>query len=172
MAETVFYFGYGANRDAKMIAAIVGTPESELVGRPGLLEGYELGVQSLAQIPDGIISSAPSPISPRQLLQTTWGEGFTSYVVRQDPHTKVSGTIWELSQDERNKIRDWELIDFGWYEDCNGRATTQDGQSIDVVTERISAEQAVDHLVDGMAYPTWLNEPHKFIEVAEHAREG
>lgn len=171
MAGNVLYFGYGANRDRKMIAAILGKPESELVGHPALLDGHELGVQTLAQIPDDIAHSAPSPTSPRALLKKAWGDDFSSYVIRQNPHAKVGGTVWELTQDEREKIRDWELIDFGWYEDCTAQAVTTDGQTVDVVTERIGSEQPVDHIVDGLDYPTWLNEPHTFIEIATCTRQ-
>jgi len=171
MSHKVLYFGYGANRDPKMIAAIVGKPESELVGRPATLEGYSLGVQRLDQIPDITIPKAPAPISARDLLKESWDETFTSYVIKQDREGKVSGTIWELTPDERERIRDWELIDFGWYEDCEGLAKTPEGEEIPIITERLGSGQQIDREVDGIHYETWLNDPARFEIVAEKARQ-
>lgn len=170
MTDKVYYFGYGANRDAKMIAAITGKPESELVGQPGVLEDYRLGVQTLANIPDTILPTSPVQISPRDALVVNWGEGFTSYVIQHSPGSKVSGIIWELSSAERERVRNWELIDFGWYEDCTGTAITESGLTVDIVTERVADERQVDHFVDGMDYPTWLHDVSKFQEIATMAR--
>lgn len=169
MTNKVLYFGYGANRDARMIAAILGKPVEQLVGRPAVLQDYQLGVQGLNQIPDTVMPNAPEPISPRQILKNVWGDGFESYVIEYRPGSKVSGTIWELTPEERERVRDWELLDYGWYEDCEGKAITADGDEIDVVTERIREDQVLGREVDGMNYETWLADPERFEAIAKRS---
>lgn len=170
MTKKVLYFAYGANRDARMIAAITGVPAEELVGHPAVLQDYQLGIQGLEQIPDIVLPDAPAPISPREMLRSGWGDGFESYVIEHRTGSKVSGTIWELTPEQRERVRDWELLDYGWYEDCEGKAITQNGDEIDVVTERIREDQVIGREVDGMNYETWLADPEKFEEIAERAR--
>ncbi|TAH32885.1 gamma-glutamylcyclotransferase [Candidatus Saccharibacteria bacterium] len=170
MTDTVLYFGYGANRDAAMIARVLGKAESELVGYPGVLDGYELAIQRLDQVPDSVSPTAPVRISPRNLLQESWSSDFRSYGIRRNPASKVAGTVWELTPDERERIRDWELIDFGWYEDCEGTATMADGREVRVTTERLGDTQPIERIVDGMQYETWLCDPAKMERAAQKAR--
>ena len=170
MTNKVLYFGYGANRDPRMIAAIVGKHPDQLIGRPAVLQDYQLGIQGLEQIPDTVLAGAPDPVSPRQLLRNGWGDSFESYVIEYRPGSKVSGTIWELTTEERERVRDWELLDYGWYEDCEGKATSEDGYEIDVVTEKIRDDQVIGREVDGMNYETWLADPEKFEAIADRVR--
>jgi len=154
-----------------MMAAITGVHKDRLKGTPATLEGYKLAVQRLDQVPNTISQEAPAPVSPRDLLKESWDDDFTSYVIEPDPEGRVSGVIWELTLDERERVRDWELIDFGWYKDCEGQATDAEGRSISVITERLGDHQMVDREVDGMHYETWLNAPERFEIVAEKARQ-
>lgn len=170
MAEKILYFGYGVTRDPQMMAAILAKSETELVGIPATLEGYKLVVQRLDQVPDTINHNAPKPISPRTILKGSWGNDYVSYEIWQESEGKVSGTVWELTPDERERIRDWELNDFGWHEECEGRAFDAEGNAINVIAERIISDQAYDHEVDGINYETWLDAPEKFMVVAEKAR--
>ena len=171
MSEVINYFGYGANRHPRMIAAITGRLASELVGRPGILEGFSLAIQNIDQVPDAVLEDAPAPISPQALLRESWDDSFRSYVIRQSKDGRVSGTIWELTQDDRERVRDWELIDFGWYKDAEGDATMEDGQQIPVVTERLGDNQVFTQDVDGSDYETWLNPVERFETVAAKARQ-
>ncbi len=170
MTEKTLYFGYGVTREPQMIAAILGKSETELIGIPATLEGYNLVIQRLDQVPDAINHNAPIPISPRTILKGSWGNDYVSYEIRQGPEGNVSGMVWELTPDERERIKDWELNVFGWHEECKGRAFDAEGNAIIVITERIGSGQAYDHEVDGMNYETWLDAPEKFIVVAEKAR--
>lgn len=170
MTNKVLYFGYGANRDARMIAAITGKTVEQLVGHPAVLQDYQLGIQGLEQIPDTVPPNSPADISAREILRRGWGDGFESYVVEYRPGQKVRGTIWELSPEDRERVRDWELLDYGWYEDCEGKAITAEGTEIDIVTERIRGDQKIGREVDGMNYETWLADPERFEEVAERVR--
>ena len=167
----VNYFGYGANRDQKMIAAITGLSETELEGRgyPAILEGYSLALQRLDQVTDVVAEGMPT--SPRDVLAENWGEDFTSYVIVSNPEGKVAGTVWELTPEERERIRDWELVDLGWYEDYEAEITTPEGERISVIGEKLPDDQSIDHRVDGMNYETWLNDPEMFERVATRVRK-
>jgi len=166
--EAIQYFAYGANRDLQMMKAITGA--QELFGRPGILKGYTLCVQKLNQVPDVASETSPVPISPRELLKQSWPYTFESYIIKPDPNGEVAGTIWELTPLQRELVRDWELVDFGWYKDINTSAITADGQVIQVQAEGLRDDQQVDRKVDGHNYETWLNSSADFERVAEKSR--
>lgn len=156
--EKVLYFGYGANRDPKMMEWITGNPN--LTGRQAVLKGYTLCVQRLDQIPD----------SARENVTANWPQSFTSYTIKEDPEGEVHGTLWELTPQDRELVRDWELIDLGWYKDLKVKVTTEDGQEIEVQTEGIGDRQEYDRGVDGTNYETWLNLPEEFERIATKSR--
>lgn len=169
MSEGIIqYFAYGANRDLRMMRAITGS--QELVGHLGILKGYTLCVQKLNQVPDIVLKTSPAPISPRALLKESWPDTFESYIIKPDPKGEVSGTIWELTPLQRKLVRDWELVDFGWYKDIDASAVTTDGQVIQVQAEGLREGQEVDREINGNNYETWLNDPVDFERVAEKAR--
>ena len=168
MEDKVLYFGYGANRDARMMKAITG---ADLKGKPAVLRDFKLVVQKLDQLPDTILSTAPAPVSPRAAVAANWLESFESYNIKENPDGKVTGTLWELTPQERELVRDWELVDFGWYEDKKVKIITQDGQEVEAQTEGLRAGQKYDREVDGMSYETWLNPPEDFDWIASKSRE-
>lgn len=170
MSNKVYYFGYGANRDPRMISAITGRSEAELKGQPSVLEGYTLAVQRLDQLPNKVLSTAPYPASPRQIVHNAWGDQFESYVIKVDPNGRVVGTVWELTPLERERVRDWELLEFGWYHDVEASVRLEDGSEISIVTEAIDDSQEVDREVNGEDYETWLLDPNKFETIATKAR--
>lgn len=168
MGDKVLYFGYGANRESRMMAAITGNPD--LVGRSAVLKGFRLCVQRLDQVPDTVSPTSPAPVSPRKILQNNWPETFESYTIKPDKKSEVHGVIYELTALERELVRDWELIDFGWYKDTKGKAVTKDGREVEVVTEALGDGQEVDREVNIENYNPWLNSPEDFERVAEKAR--
>ena len=165
----ILYFGYGANSRKKMMEVITGN--RNLVGYPAILKGFILCIQRLDQIPDSVLSSSPAPISPRQLLKESWPDSFESYIIKSASKTdEVAGTIWELTFQERELVRDWELIDFGWYRDIKTKALTEDGREVEVETEGLRDGQEVDRVVDGKNYEPFINPLKDFQRVAEKAR--
>ncbi|MBI2021837.1 gamma-glutamylcyclotransferase [Candidatus Daviesbacteria bacterium] len=163
------YFGYGANRDRRMMEWITG--DTSLVGQSAVLKGFKLVVQGLDQVPDSIFPTAPAPFSPRQLLQESWTTDFESYTISPDPEGEVVGTLWRLSRLNRDLVREWELVDFGWYQDLRGVVITEDGKEAEIETEGLRANQEYDRQVDGHHYETWLNSPEEFARVAEKSRK-
>ena len=168
--KTVFYFGYGGNSLREMMVAITGN--ENLVGYPATLKGSVLCVQRMDQVPDSVFPTSPVAISPRQLLQQSWPSSFESYTIKPaSEDSEVTGTIWELTPEEREFVRDWELIDLGWYQDLKAKAITEDGQEIDVMTEGLRVGQEVDREVDGKEYEPLLNPLEDFQKVAVKARQ-
>ena len=169
MSELVSYFGYGANRDRRMMAAITGKPASKLVGYTGILKGFGLAIQNLDQVPATLSKDSELPISPQEILRDKWGEGFRSYVIFPKVGQGVIGTIWKLTPDERERVRDWELVG-DWYQDAVGTVDTDNG-SVDIITESLGNGQTYATEVNGIDYPTWLQPAAKFEVIAGLVRQ-
>ena len=93
------------------------------------------------------------------------------FVVSPDENKEVAGTVWELTAQERDLIRDFELIDLGWYKDSRGKAQTSDGKELDVEVAALREEQKVSREVDGIHHEVWFNcKPEDFMRVAEKAQ--
>ena len=112
-------------------------------------------------------------MSPQQILKENWGENFESYVMfRADKDSEVMGTIWELTNQERELVRNWELIDFGWYEDLRGAyANNVEGEEVVVETEVLRENQEIDREVDSLEYEPFLMLQSEFKRIAERERE-
>lgn len=159
MAEKILYFGYGANSRKEMMQAITGN--KDLVGHPAILKGYKLCVQRLDQVPE----------APQKILRESWPDNFESYTIKPGGESDgVHGMVWELIPLERELVRDWELIDYGWYKDMEGKAVTEEGQEIQVVTEGLRKGQEVDRVIGGKEYEPFLNRLEDFRKVADMAR--
>jgi len=158
--DRVLYFGYGANRDASMMAAILDRPASELVGHPLVLDNYALVVQRLDQIPE----------SASTILRGSWDDDFVSYAAVRQEGSKLSGIAWELTQDELDRMNDWELTEFGWFSVNREAVTGPAGNSIEIVIQEI-IDQPYDHIVDGATYDTWAISKDRLLAQAERARQ-
>jgi len=160
MEKKILYFGYGANSQREMMEAITGN--KNLAGQQGILRGFKLCVQRMDQVPD----------LPKRILKDSWGDDFETYIIKPGEETdEVMGTVWELIPLERELVRDWELVDFGWYNDIEGKAVTKDGQEVEIQTEGFREGQEVDREVDGKNYKPFLNRLEDFQRVAEKARK-
>lgn len=157
MENKVLYFGYGANSQREMMEAITGN--ENLVGQPGILRGFKLCIQKMSQVPDSVFPNSPIAVSPKQILRESWPDSFETYIIKPGEETdEVAGTVWELTPLERELVRDWELVDFGWYKDIKGKALTTDGKE-------------VDREINGKDYEPFLNRVEDFRRVAKKARE-
>ncbi len=169
MKSKILYFGYGANSQREMITAITGN--RNLVGQSGILKGFKLCVQRMDQIPDSVFPGSPASVSPKQIIKDNWPDSFETYIIKPAGEAdQVTGVIWELTPLERELVRDWELVDFGWYKDIEGKAVTQDGKEIDIQTEGLREDQHIDREVDGKNYKPFLNPLGDFQKVAEKSR--
>lgn len=156
MEAKILYFGYGANKSADMVNAIIGrTPD----GFPFTLDGYELCVQSWKHIPP----------KARAILAGPWDEKFRSYSIRKAENNAVSGMVWLITKKERAHVRNWELIG-KWYQEKRLRVVNAQGKVHVIITEIIE-DQGIPKAHDNLNYPAFLNSKKKMLEVAAKCRE-
>lgn len=169
MSGDIKYFAYGANRELEMMKAITGS--SVLKGEEAVLPGYELHVQKLNQVPNIVVPNAPRQVSPRGVLKRSWDDSFESYVATPGSG-KIAGTLWKLTEEERELVRHWELIYFGWYQQINVEVNLEGGSIVQAETEILGPGQETDRKVDGMNYPSYLMDKQKIFAVAKRSRKA
>ncbi len=166
--EKVFYFGYGANCTPEMISWITG--KDDFKGKPVMLEGWNLCVQRLDQVPRVAIPTSTGPRPLREHLREVWGDNFETYVIKPGKD-KVMGTLWEMEPRDRELVKNWERVGF-WYKEVRVKVKTESGEQIEAVSECLGDNQAVDREVDGLNYEPFLLPREAFRIRAEGARQG
>lgn len=155
--DTVYYFGYGANRDPAMMQAIIGRiPEKH----EAKLFGFELGIQSWSDIPEKV----------RQRLAPGWDETFRSYVVRptQNASDYVKGVIWKLTRHERSLLDAWELTG-DWYTPQVTQYETAQGHAVQMEVQAV-VDQPISTLLKAKRYKNFINSKEKMLKIAESLR--
>jgi hypothetical protein len=168
-SSTIKYFGYGANRSIMMMEAITG--KTDLYGQPGKLNGYMLCVQRFDQVPKTVSPNAPVPVSPREILSRSWSKSFRTYTIIPSDKAEVQGMVWTLTPEDRALVREWELVDFGWYKEIEADAVLIGGPTVHIVTEGLGDGQEYGREVNGRDYETWLNDPKEMLTIARNARK-
>jgi hypothetical protein len=151
------YFGFGANRDAAMIKAITGRSAFHL---PACLDGWHLCVQQLGDIPHKV----------QRILRRAWGDNFVSYGLVKQPSSCVTGSLWLLTNAQRQAIRDWEFVG-SWSHIVEVKANINlFGLKllIDAETEHLAKQKVT--FVDGLNYPTYLVPQAHILQIAEGVR--
>lgn len=161
------FFAYGPTRDIRVLRALTGS--QTLLGHEAVLKGYKLGLQRLDQVPS---VRTVAPKSPQEILKETWPAGFEFHVVLPEEKGEgVAGTVVELTPQEAELFKDFELIDLNWYKDGKGKVVTSDGQELEVNVPVLREGQEISREIDGINYDPWFNcKPEDFIRVAEKAR--
>lgn len=134
----VLFFGYGANKSRSKIQQIIGKDPGLGVG--AILEGYTLNLQSINQIPD----------IPRQILLKLYSGEFKAYTIRKGDGVVV-GAIWEIEEEDLNKIKEWEFVDV-WREIIEVSVKTSSEETLKVITEKAKDEFQTEFIVDGLLY--------------------
>lgn len=165
------YFGYGTNRDHDMMAAMIGREAIE--GVKAYVPDYELVIQNLEHISDTVLPTAPFPASPRKILGDALGEEAKLYIIRPSIGEKTYGTVWYMSPEEYEMVRDWELLDFGMQEDMTTEAVIlETGEKISVQTHGSTNPQLpMDHMVSGEAYEDYIVSKDRILETARRVNK-
>jgi len=150
------YFGYGANRSQDMMTAITGRRPN---GHIGFLHGYELCIQTWDEIPQ----------KARDMLHH-WDQNFRTYCIRLAEGKKVKGVVWFLTDEERELVKNWEIIPL-WYKEITVDIENFDGKYTKEVETEMINDPNIQQVVDGENYQTFLNKEEKMLEVAEKERE-
>jgi hypothetical protein len=165
----VKYFGYGSNSDKNMMAHMVG--RKNLKGEPGKLIGYQLCIQSLDQIRDIIPPNSPLKVSPQQIVRQGFGGAFELFIAVPKPNAFIYGTIWDLTPQEINLVKEWEMVDYGMQEEVQAMAMTSDDQLIQVEAQAVTDPPAKFHTtIEGNDYPRYIADRKKMLEVADQCR--
>jgi hypothetical protein len=115
-----------------MMAAIFG--RKNISHEEATLQGYELCIQTVKDVSDKVLPTCPFNVSPRDILIKNRGLDFELYTIRPSRKKNLQGTVWYVSEQEYEYLRNYELIDFGLSEDIAAKAITDDGDLINVRT--------------------------------------
>lgn len=167
---SIKFFGFGTNRDHDMMSHII--DRKEITGDSGKLLGYELCVQRAKQFRDNIPKSSPLDISPRTLMVNSWGAEFKMYVSRPNPDGIIYGTIWDITPEEFEIVRNWELVDIGAQEDAKGMAIDSKGEIVQVITQSFlkSPIPEIDEVITGSDYEDYIHSKEKMLKTADEVR--
>lgn len=154
MRGEIKYFGYGANRSAPMMEAIIGRRPA---GFEAILPGYELCVQTWGQMPRKV---------RKNLLEQNWGPEFRTYAARaaDDKAKRVAGVVWSITGQERALLANWELDEL-WYDPVNVSVVDGRGRVVERVDTQIIDDPALA-VVNGKRYRVFLNDRAKHLAVA------
>ncbi|GEM_PF-1822960 len=142
----IHYFGYGAMANPAIMEALLGRlPKGDDRGK---LNGWSLAIQNLAHLPDVPMKHDEVEINPRTLMRQEWGDHFRSYTIVRNGAGTVYGTVWSyLTPQERELLREWELIPWGWFKDMPEVSVRTVGLTT-CCTESIGDGQDYDREVD------------------------
>ena len=171
MTNKILFFGCGTHREAAMMSYLLGRAESEFKGVPATIRGYSLCIQRLDQTPDTIFVNEHGSFSVQSLLRRNWDDSFRNYIIKADPEGSVAGIIWELDYLDFEIIKYWEIVDYGWYEECDVVAHTDDGQQISVRSVRLRKGHQIDSIVDSISYDPWLQSQEQYKIAATKSRQ-
>jgi len=165
----VKYFGYGSNSDKDMMVHMVG--REDLKGEPGRLIGYQLCVQSLDQIRDIVPSYSPIKISPQQIIRQNYGDTFDLFIAVAKSDAVAYGTIWDLTPEEIDLVKEWEMVEYGMQEEIQAMAMTSNGQLIQVETQAVVNPPADFYvIIKGNEYPRYIVDKEKMLNEADKCR--
>lgn len=164
------YFGYGSNADKDMMIHMIG--RDDIVGEPGKLIDYQLCIQSLDQIRDMVPPTSPIKDSPRDLIRKNFGDTFDLFVAIPKQGAVTYGTIWDLTPDEIDLVKEWECVEYGMQEEIKATAIDFQGNAIEVETQAVIDPPAQYHtIIDGNDYSRYIVNKNKMLETADKVRE-
>ncbi|MEK6845878.1 MAG: gamma-glutamylcyclotransferase family protein [Nanoarchaeota archaeon] len=159
MTKKVLYFGYGANKNPEMIAAIIGRKPC---GFPAKLFNYGLFIQSWKDI----------PVKARKILRETssFEEGFKSYCISPSKGKSTQGMVWTITRLERQLIGAWELHGV-WYKPIVVDVTTLNGKIIKNVETEVIRSKEIKQFMLGNRYKAFPNDQRIMLMEARKTRE-
>lgn len=170
MKKIIPYFGYGTNRDHDMMVAMIG--RDNLSGVKGIIFNYELVIQDLEHIPDRTLSTAPAPRSPREIMRTALGDNAKLYIIRPKSGAITYGTIWQITPEEYEMVRDWELLDFGMQEDMRVSGQTETSEKITVQTHGSNDPNLpMSEIIKGEDYQDYIVPKGEILETARRVNK-
>lgn len=167
--KIVYYFGFGTNKDLDMMAHMIG--RNDIKGEAGRLIGFDVCIQRADQFRTEIPETSPLPVAPKDLILNSWGPNFEMYVSRPNPEGVAYGTIWEITPEELELVREWELVDYGAQEDAWGIAFNSKGEVFQVITQSFMHPPAdIDRVVEDSDYEAYIWSKEAMLKRADELR--
>jgi hypothetical protein len=169
MKTTINYFGFGTNRDLEMMEHMIG--RKNIKGEHGKLMGYEITIQRADQFRTEIPPTSPNQkMSVKDLIMKSWGPKFEMFTSRPNPKGVAYGTIWYITPEELELVRNWEIVDFGCQEDAYGVAITDDGRVVEVITQSFLKPAEIDRVITGDDYNPYIWDKEAMLKRADELR--
>ena len=166
---TINYFGFGTNQDLEMMEHMIG--RKNIKGDHGKLIGYEITIQKASQFRTEIPPTSPlQGMSAKDLMVKSWGDDFEMFTSRPNPEAVAYGTIWYITPEELELVREWELVDYGCQEDAYGTAITDDGRLIEVITQSFLKPADIDRVITGDDYEPYIWNKEAMLKKADEVR--
>lgn len=165
------YFGFGTNKDLAMMQHIVG--RDDLKGKAGKLIGYKVCIQKARDMREEIPETSPWKVPPKQIIVDAWGEDFDMFVSIPDPNGVAYGTIWDLTAQDIELVKEWECVEYGLQEEVNAIATDSQGNFIQVETQvltRPSDKSKIHKVIVGSDYEPYVVDKEKMLKAADKTR--
>ena len=106
--------------------------------------------------------------SPREIIKNGFGNSFKLYVIRPKDGKSVHGTIWNLTREEFERTRNWELVDFGMQEDAKGMAVDSKGKQVQVETQALLKEpREIESIIEGDNYDPYIAPREAMLKTAD-----
>ncbi|MBI4919075.1 hypothetical protein HY837_04035 [archaeon] len=150
----IAYFGFGTNRDLAMMQHMI--DRKKIKGEHGRLIGYEITIQKANQFRTEIPKTSPYPVSPKNLILRSWGPKFEMFTSRPNPTGVAYGTIWYITPEELELVREWEIVDYGCQEDAFGIAVTKKGKLVNVITQSFLKPTKISRVIRGDNYNPYI----------------
>lgn len=167
---TIKYFGFGTNKDLDMMVHMVG--RDDLKGVPGKLLGYEVCIQKASQMRPEIPEESPLKISPRDLISRSWYPDFPMYVSRPNPKAVAYGTIWDLTPEELELVKEWECVEYGVQEEINAVAVDEQENAVGVETQALTKPtDVIEQVVTGKDYDPYIVSKEAMLKKADILRQ-
>lgn len=142
----------------ELIQTLTGQPL--LNKQEAVLEGYNLVVQRLDQVPD----------PAQKIIRGTWGDTFESYNLTPGDG-RIKGFKCTITEDQMKRLAEWEFEEFGWFVPREVEITNPTtGEKEKVMTMVMGEGQEYDRVVDGENFEPFLMPKEKTLEVAAVAR--
>lgn len=166
--DLIAYFGFGTNRDLSMMQHMIG--RKKIKGEHGRLIGYEITIQKSKQFRTEIPKTSPYPVSPRNLILRGWGPKFEMFTSRPNVTGVAYGTIWYITQEELELVREWEIVDYGCQEDAFGIAVTKTGKLVKVITQSFLKPAKISRVIRGDKYASYIWNKKAMLKRADEIR--
>ncbi len=94
------------------------------------------------------------------------------YVSRPNPDGVIYGTIWHITPEEFELVREWEMVDYGAQEDAKGKAINAKGKVVEVITQSFINDPIpeIDKVITGDDYKPYIASKEAMLKRADEIR--